>query len=73
MVRNINLQWGSYPLGNNNTIIAYTTWAIAFSQDAANSGAGETLGLSMPSLNTISLTRKPTSTSGKYPVFMVGV
>lgn len=67
------LQWGPYPLGNNNIIIGYTTWAIAISQDAANSGAGETLGVSMPTLSTVRLTRKPTSTSSKYPVFIVGI
>ena len=66
-------QWGSYPLGNNNIIIGYTTWAIAISQDAANSGAGETLGLSMLTLSSIRLTRNPTSTSGTYPVFVVGI
>lgn len=67
------LQWGSYPLGNNNIIIGYTTWAMAISQDAANSGGGETLGLSMPTLSSIRLTRNPTSTSSTYPVFIVGI
>ena len=46
---------------------------MAFTQDASNSGAGETLGLSMPTLSTIMLTRNPTATSRKYPVLMVGM
>ena len=46
---------------------------MAFSQDAANSGSSETLGLSMPTLATIRLTRNPTATSNRYPVLIVGM